>query len=134
MRQTERAEGRLKSLTEMYDLFVRAQTTATPTILNCIQQQLLSGCFGLYNVKSEESCTQYHYLEGIESSPVKLQDGICTVVHNIYKLLVSSLRNRLENSDNRQLQLIIIFSLCTRYVIKGIRPERFNLNNTFSQI
>lgn len=134
MRQTERAEGRLKSLTEMYDLFVRAQTTATPTILNCIQQQLLSGCFGLYNVKSEESCTQYHYLEGIESSPVKLQEGICTVVHNIYKLLVSSLRNRLENSDNRQLQLIIIFSLCTRYVIKGIRPERFNLNNTFSQI
>lgn len=103
-----RAEIRLMSLLEIHSLLSTHKLSTNLT--NCLHQQLLCGCFGLVNLKSSDSCTQlHHYSEGIQAAPSHLQTKIKETVHNIYSILVSSLR------DSVQLQLLMVFVLSTRY-------------------
>ncbi|XP_074033510.1 probable E3 ubiquitin-protein ligase HERC1 isoform X2 [Leptinotarsa decemlineata] len=113
--QKNRSISRYRSLDQL--LFHLVTREASPTVLNCIQQQLLEGCFGFCNIKNEESCTPlHHYLEGIRSSPINVQEKIRTVVQRIYQFLTSSLRRQIaNNSDNKQLLLVTVFALSTRY-------------------
>nr|CAI5839109.1 unnamed protein product [Callosobruchus analis] len=113
--QKNRALGRYQSLDNL--LFHLMSKDVSPTVLNCIQQQLLEGCFGFCNVRGEESCTQlHHYLEGIQASPAEIQEKIRCVVHGIYEFLTRSLKNQiLNNTENKHLLLVTIFSLSTRY-------------------
>ncbi|VEN63492.1 unnamed protein product [Callosobruchus maculatus] len=113
--QKNRALSRYQSLDNL--LFHLVSKDVSPTVLNCIQQQLLEGCFGFCNVRGEESCTQlHHYLEGIQASPAEIQEKIRSVVHGIYEFLTRSLKNQiLNNTDNKHLLLVTIFSLSTRY-------------------
>lgn len=114
--QKDRAIDRLNALELIYDLMLKSRNDPSITVHNCIQQQLLAGCFGMFSTKSEESCTQlHHYLEGISASPVRIQENIRKVVHNIYKLLVESLQANSSDCSKKQLQLLTIFSLSTRY-------------------
>lgn len=110
-KHTQRAEIRLNSLTQIYDLLSCSQKhRSSTTLISCTHQQLLSGCFGLINLKLMESCTQlHHYTEGIQAASFNLQNKIKEIVHNIYSVLISSLK------DNPKLQILIIFSLSTRY-------------------
>ncbi|KAJ8965419.1 hypothetical protein NQ314_004172 [Rhamnusium bicolor] len=104
--QKKRALSRFQSLDQL--LFHLITREPSPTVSNCIQQQLLEGCFGFCNIRNEESCTQlHHYLEGIQSSPVEIQEKIRTVVHGIYEFLTHSLKRQiLNNCENKQLLLI----------------------------
>lgn len=113
--QLERADGRLRSLQQMYKLLLNSQKEST--VLTCVHQQLLTGFFGLCSIKNDDSCTQlHHYLELIEASPIHMQEKIRESVHNIHKVLVSSLDYALEyNVQNKHLQLLTIFALSTRY-------------------
>lgn len=113
--QKKRSLSRFQSLDQL--MFHLVTREASPTVSNCIQQQLLEGCFGFCNVKNEETCTQlHHYLEGIQSSPIDIQEKIRTVVHGIYKYLAQSLKRQIiNNSENKQLLLVTIFSLSTKY-------------------
>ncbi|XP_057655201.1 probable E3 ubiquitin-protein ligase HERC1 isoform X1 [Diorhabda carinulata] len=116
IQQKNRALLRLESLEQLlYNLLTRE---ISPTVLHCIQQQLLEGTFGFCSIKSEDSCTQlHHYLEGIQSAPVDIQEKIRTVVHRIYQFLAHSLKRQiLSNSENKQLMLVTVFSLSTRYL------------------
>lgn len=114
---TTRAEARLNSLTQIYELLSTTQKTRnSPTLLSCIYQQLLSGCFGLINLKSSESCTQlHHYTEGIQAASFNLQNKIKEIVHNIYSILIASLK------DNPKLQMLTVFALSTRYKPEDLR-------------
>ncbi|CAH1979985.1 unnamed protein product [Acanthoscelides obtectus] len=113
--QKNRALSRYQSLDNL--LFHLVSKDVSPTVLNCIQQQLLEGCFGFCNVRGEESCTQlHHYLEGIQASPAEIQEKIRCVVHGIYEFLTRSLKNQIQNNtENKHLLLVTIFSLSTRY-------------------
>lgn len=106
---TSRAEMRLTSLIQIYILLSSHKNTST-ILTNCLHQQLLCGCFGLINVKTNDSCTQlHHYSEGIQAAPFHLQLKIKEIVHDIYNILISSLK------ENLQLQLLTVFVLSTRY-------------------
>nr|CAH7744976.1 unnamed protein product [Callosobruchus chinensis] len=113
--QKNRALSRYQSLDNLLVHLVLKDVS--PTVLNCIQQQLLEGCFGFCNVRGEESCTQlHHYLEGIQASPADIQEKIRHTVHGIYESLTSSLKYQdLYNAENKHLLLVFIFSLSTRY-------------------
>ncbi|KAJ8960520.1 hypothetical protein NQ318_013805 [Aromia moschata] len=113
--QKRRALSRFQSLDQL--LFHLVTREPSPTVSRCVQQQLLEGCFGFCNVRNEESCTQlHHYFEGIQASPVDIQEKIRTVVHGIYEFLTHSLKRQLvNNADNKQLVLVTVFSLSTRY-------------------
>lgn len=106
-----RAEMRLTSLIQIYLLLSSThKQMSSPTLISCLHQQLLCGCFGLINLKTSDSCTQlHHYTEGIQASSQHLQFRIREVVHDIYTVLVSSLK------ENQQLQLLTVFVLSARY-------------------
>ncbi|CAG9773088.1 unnamed protein product [Ceutorhynchus assimilis] len=109
----KRSLSRLEGLDQL--LFHLITKESTDTVINCVQPQLLEGCFGLCNLDRQESCTPFHhYLEGIQSSPLEIQDKIRTIVQGIYEFLTASLKKYI-NSDNKQLLLVMIFSLSTRY-------------------
>ncbi|KAL1506224.1 hypothetical protein ABEB36_005622 [Hypothenemus hampei] len=110
----ERALSRCEGLEQL--LFHLMTKDPTPSILNCVQQQILEGCFGLCNIDRQDSCTPYHhYLEGIECSPIEIQENIHTVIQGIYEFLTTALKQVSQESYNKQLLLVIIFSLSTRY-------------------
>lgn len=113
--QKTRAMNRFQSFDQI--LFHLITREPSSTVSNCIQQQILQGCFGLYNVRNENTYIQLHYyLEGIQSSPIDIQEKIRTVVHGIYEFLTHSLRRLIvNNSDNKQLLLTTVFSLSTNY-------------------
>lgn len=115
LKQKSRALSRYEGLDQL--LFHLVSKDPTLTVLNCIQHQMLEGCFGLFNIEGQDAFTPYHhYLEGIESSPLEIQEKIRTVVQGIYEFLTTSLKKQVsQNSDNRQLLLVIVFSLSTRY-------------------
>ncbi|CAG9853588.1 unnamed protein product [Phyllotreta striolata] len=116
MEQKNRARARFESLDQLLYQLVTRETSLT--VLNCIQQQLLEGSFGFFNIKSEDSCTQlHHYLEGVQAAPLEIQEKIRNVVHCIYQFLTQSLKRQIfNNSDNKQLLITTIFSLSTRYL------------------
>ncbi|XP_019763936.2 probable E3 ubiquitin-protein ligase HERC1 isoform X1 [Dendroctonus ponderosae] len=111
----ERAHSRMEGLEQL--LFYLISREPTLTTLNCIQQQILEGCFGLYNIDKLDASTPFHhYLKGIESSPFELQDKIAGVIQSIYQFLTASFMKQMtENSENKQLLLVTIFALSTRY-------------------
>lgn len=112
----DRAKGRLQSLVQIYELLVKSQKESATTVLSCIHQQLLTGCFSLNNLKAEEACTQlHHYLEGVQVAPHEIKEEITSIVHNIYKLLIRSLADNIENEQNKHLQLLTTFALSTRF-------------------
>ncbi|XP_060527187.1 probable E3 ubiquitin-protein ligase HERC1 [Cylas formicarius] len=113
--QKRRARSRLEGLDRL--LFHLVARPPTATTLNCVQQQLLEGCFGFCNVSCADTCTPFHhYMEGIESSPRDTQEKIRTVVQGVYEFLTSSLKKQVATgSDNRHLLLVTAFSLSTRY-------------------
>ncbi|KAG5885881.1 hypothetical protein JTB14_019144 [Gonioctena quinquepunctata] len=113
--QKNRSLSRFRSLDQL--LFHLVTREPSPTVLNCIQQQLLEGCFGFCNIKSEDICTQlHHYREGIQSAPIDIQERIRTVVQRIYQFLTQSLKKQITNgSENKQLLLVTVFALSTRY-------------------
>ncbi|XP_050515460.1 probable E3 ubiquitin-protein ligase HERC1 isoform X1 [Diabrotica virgifera virgifera] len=115
IQQKERALFRLESLEQL--LFHLASREMSLTVINCIQQQLLEGSFGFCNIKSDDSCTQlHHYLEGIQSAPLDVQEKIRTAVHGIYHYLTLSLKRQvLSHSENKHFLLTTIFSLSARY-------------------
>uniref|UniRef100_A0A6P7FL74 HECT-type E3 ubiquitin transferase n=2 Tax=Diabrotica virgifera virgifera TaxID=50390 RepID=A0A6P7FL74_DIAVI len=115
IQQKERALFRLESLEQL--LFHLASREMSLTVINCIQQQLLEGSFGFCNIKSDDSCTQlHHYLEGIQSAPLDIQEKIRTAVHGIYHYLTLSLKRQvLSHSENKHFLLTTIFSLSARY-------------------
>lgn len=116
--QQRRAEGRLHSLKTMYDLLTKFHTTSD---LNCISQHLLAGYFSLCNIKSDDACTQlHHYLEGIQAASNDLQEQIQVIVHKLYNFLIECLKQC--NNQKKQLQLLLIFALSTRY-----HPKDLNL-------
>lgn len=113
--QEERAISRyrcLKNLLEQLSLKYKS-----PTILGCVQQQLLEGCFGFCSIKSEDNMTQmHHYLDSIQAAPLAMQEKIRVVVHGIYENLIKTLKGLLAtNSDNKYLILVIIFTLSSKY-------------------
>ncbi|KAK5649906.1 hypothetical protein RI129_000935 [Pyrocoelia pectoralis] len=104
--QMQRAAGRVVSLTHIHDLLVNSKSEPSNTVLSCVHQQLLTGCFSLSNLQVKEGCTQlHHYFEG----------KIKTIVHNIYKLLINLLRESIENEHGKHLQLLTIFALSSRF-------------------
>lgn len=116
--QFRRAKERLSSLTQMYDLLLKCQNDP---YLYCINQNLIAGYFNFCGIKNEQFCNQlHHYLEGIQAAPKNLQQEIVSAVHNIYKLLASSLKKC--GPQNKQLQLLIIFALSARH-----RPDDIDL-------
>ncbi|XP_018324237.1 probable E3 ubiquitin-protein ligase HERC1 isoform X2 [Agrilus planipennis] len=136
--QNKRAESRLKCLDEIYELLFKSQAEGCPTAINHVQQYLLSGCFGLNNIDSNDSCTQlHHYLEGIQASPQDIQEKIRERVHRIYRLLIHSLAKDIDNERNRNLKLLVIFVLSRRYfpddlilvVENGLMPLLKNICN-----
>lgn len=116
--QHDRADNRLLSLTTMYQLLTKFEKNH---VLDCIHQHLLVGYFSLCNMKTDDACTQlHHYLEGIQAAPGNLQEQVQGVVHNLYNFLIECLKNCGER--NKQMQLLLIFALSTRY-----RPKDLNL-------
>lgn len=113
--QQTRAVNRFQSYDQI--LFHLITREPSSTVSNCIQQQILQGCFGLFNAKSENTLAQlYYYLDGIQSAPIDVQEKIRTVVHGIYEFLIHSLRRQvINNSDNKQLLLTTVFSLSTSF-------------------
>ncbi|KAG8252880.1 putative E3 ubiquitin-protein ligase herc1 [Homalodisca vitripennis] len=87
-----------------------------PVLLNCLHEQLICGCFGLCE---EVSISQLsHYLDLIYTAPSTLQEQVTTTVHQIYSIMVSSLRHRLLKLDSynqEQLQMLTVFVLSLRY-------------------
>nr|CAD7425857.1 unnamed protein product [Timema monikensis] len=125
--QYDRAELRLYAFNQILELLSHNthdenKTGAHPlrpnTLLNCVHQQLLAGCFGFGILLSEEkiSTQQPHYLDAVKATPRKLQSHIRTAVHCIYSLLISSLIARQQNgSSSDQLQVLTVFALSVRY-------------------
>lgn len=114
--QHRRAEGRLYSLKTMYDLLTKFETNTT---MNCIHQHLLAGYFSLCNIKSDDGCTQlHHYFEGIQAASYDLQDQIQNVVHKLYDFLIECLKRC--GNQKKQLQLLLIFALSTRFYPKDL--------------
>ncbi|XP_018567016.1 probable E3 ubiquitin-protein ligase HERC1 [Anoplophora glabripennis] len=113
--QKARAISRFHSFDQI--LFHLITREPSSTVSNCIQQQLLQGCFGLFNVTGENMYTQLqHYLEGIRASPIDIQEKIRTAVHSIYEFLIQSVKKQIvNNSNNKQLLLTVVFSLSTNY-------------------
>nr|CAD7438539.1 unnamed protein product [Timema bartmani] len=125
--QYDRAELRLYAFNQILELLSHnthdenktgAQPLRPSTLLNCVHQQLLAGCFGFGILLSEEkiSTQQPHYLDAVMATPRKLQSHIRTAVHCIYSLLISSLIARQQNgSSSDQLQVLTVFALSVRY-------------------
>ncbi|KAK4883685.1 hypothetical protein RN001_007004 [Aquatica leii] len=114
--QLQRAKGRLHSLKETYELLKKSRGDSSSTVLNCIHQQVLTGCFSLNNLRPDDLCSQlHHYLEGVQVAPVVLQEQITTVVHSISKLLIALLKENIENEHSRHLQLLTTFTLSARF-------------------
>lgn len=100
----------------MYKLLKKFQTNST---LNCIHQHLLAGFFSLCNIKSDDACTQlHHYFEGIQAASSDLQERIQGVVHKLYDFLIGCLKECC--GEKKQLQLLLIFALSTRYHPKDL--------------
>lgn len=89
----------------------------SPTVLYCIQQQILEGCFGFCNITQENSLTQmHHYLDNIQAAPIEIQEKIRIVIHDIYENLIKNLKGLITtNSDNKHHILVIIFVLSSKY-------------------
>ncbi|KAF5301595.1 hypothetical protein FQR65_LT08900 [Abscondita terminalis] len=114
--QLHRAKGRLHSLTEIYELLRKSQGESSSTVLSCIYQQVLTGCFSLNNLRPEDTCSQlHHYLEGVQVAPAAIQQEITTNVHRISKLLISLLKENIESEHSKHLQLLTTFTLSTRF-------------------
>ncbi|KAF5282986.1 hypothetical protein FQA39_LY04857 [Lamprigera yunnana] len=114
--QLQRAKSRLRSLTYTYELLTNFKVGSSSTVLSCIHQQILTGCFSLNNLHYEETYTQlHHYLEGVCVAPIKMQMEITGIVHNIYKLLILLLRENIANDHSKHLQLLITFTLSARF-------------------
>ncbi|XP_030752542.1 probable E3 ubiquitin-protein ligase HERC1 [Sitophilus oryzae] len=111
----KRAASRFEALDQL--IYHLTSKEPTLTVLNCIHQQLLEGCFGFCNICNDDSCTPFHhYLEGIQSSPMEMQEKIRTIVQGIYDYLTTSLKNQVsENCEYQHLLLVTVFSLSTRY-------------------
>ncbi|XP_050295909.1 probable E3 ubiquitin-protein ligase HERC1 isoform X2 [Anthonomus grandis grandis] len=128
--QKKRAESRHEGFEKLLSHLVNKESSIT--VLNCIQQQLLEGCFGLCHIDRQESCTPFHhYLDGVQSAPVEIQEKICTVVQGIYNFLTATLKKQVAaNAINRPILLVTVFCLSTRY-----QPNDLNMviNNDLVQ-
>ncbi|XP_031334464.1 probable E3 ubiquitin-protein ligase HERC1 isoform X1 [Photinus pyralis] len=114
--QLQRAKSRLNSLTHIHNLLTKSRNEPSNSVLSCVHQQLLTGCFSLSNLQAEEGCTQlHHYLEGVQVAPQEVQEQIKEIVYNIYKLLINLLREGVENEHGKHLQLLTIFALSSRF-------------------
>lgn len=113
--QKERALSRYECLQKL--LCELSDRSMSPTVLCCIQQQLLEGCFGFCNIKQEDSMKQmHHYLEGVRAAPTEFQEKIRMVIHKIYESLIKTLKGLIAtNSDNKHIILVLIFTLSSKF-------------------
>ncbi|XP_068081364.1 probable E3 ubiquitin-protein ligase HERC1 [Anabrus simplex] len=120
--QHSRAELRLSALNQILELLSSAEKgDKTTSLLSCVHQQLLVGCFGLGGLSGEATSTQlHHYLDNVRAAPQALQMEICNTVHRIYSLLVTSLTRvqdepAVVGSTGQQIQVLTVFALSMLY-------------------
>lgn len=113
--QKERASSRYECLQKLFCQL--SERSMSPTVLCCIQQQLLEGCFGFCNIKQEDSTKQmHHYLDNILAAPTEIQEKIRIVIHGIYESLIKTLKNLVAtNSDSKHIVLVLIFALSSKF-------------------
>ncbi|CAH0559022.1 unnamed protein product [Brassicogethes aeneus] len=117
--QKLRANARFSSLDKLISLLESKNSSNTEWY--CVQQQLLTGAFGFCNLKAEENFSfSKHYLDDIQAAPPKLKQKVSKFVHDTFEFLTRSLRDQINrsqqlNTQNKQLLLIYIFALSTRY-------------------
>lgn len=130
----ERAELRLTAFHQILELLkthqdsgdkdevgVESEECATSTtLLNCVQEHLLSGCFGLCD---ELPSTQLlDYMEHIQTVPCFLKTQITEAVHSIYTIMIESIKSRVLTDDvkNQKLQALTVYILSVRYFPEGL--------------
>ena len=75
------------------------------TILFQVQEHLLSGCFGLYELPSTQLLD---YMEHIQTVPLSLKKQITKAVHSIYTIMIESIKARVQNDDGKLGYLLTI--------------------------
>ncbi|XP_046401290.1 probable E3 ubiquitin-protein ligase HERC1 isoform X2 [Ischnura elegans] len=93
---------------------------SSSTLIDCVHQQLLAGCFGLGSLSGETSTQLHHYLDNVKASQQSYQNQIQNAVHQIFKLMVQSLSRKQEDlqmssSAKQQLQILTVFVLSVRF-------------------
>ncbi|KAF6207949.1 hypothetical protein GE061_016398 [Apolygus lucorum] len=128
MKEQERAEIRLTALHQILELLRTSkksidegkldgdERSTSTTLLNCVHEHLLSGCFGLCD---ELPCQQlYDYLENIRTCTVPVKNEIVKAIHSIYSIMVNSIKNRSPSCDDvksQKLQALKLHILSVRY-------------------
>lgn len=131
--EQERAELRLTALHQILELSKASQDTSnkensdenddefatSTTLLNCVQEHLLSGCFGLYELPSTQLLD---YMENIQTVPCSLKKEITKAIHSIYTIIIDSIKARVQNDDvkSQRLQALTIYILSVRYFPEGL--------------
>ncbi|KAK7862054.1 hypothetical protein R5R35_011478 [Gryllus longicercus] len=119
-RQHERAERRLSALNQILELVQDADKEDQSSLLSCVQQQLLIGCFVLDGVsvpgEPVTSAQLHHYLDNVRAASQALQSQICSTAHRIYSLLVSFLsRAQDQTGTSHQIDVLTVYALSVRY-------------------
>ncbi|XP_073979432.1 probable E3 ubiquitin-protein ligase HERC1 isoform X3 [Rhodnius prolixus] len=130
--QQKRAEIRLTALHQILELLSTSQLpedsatevsksntedgSSTTTLLNCVHEHLLSGCFGLC---AELPTVQLHdYLDNIRAANLLTKAEVTSTLHSVYTILVNSLKWRFHNGDQiktEKLQSLTLYILSVRY-------------------
>ncbi|XP_071450243.1 probable E3 ubiquitin-protein ligase HERC1 [Hetaerina americana] len=93
---------------------------SSSTLIDCVHQQLLAGCFGLGSLSGETSTQLYHYLDNVKAAQQSYQNQIQSAVHQIFKLMAQSLARKqddlqMSSSAKQQLQILTVFVLSVRF-------------------
>ncbi|KAM8872529.1 putative E3 ubiquitin-protein ligase HERC1 isoform 2-T2 [Synchiropus picturatus] len=104
MQQQERAEMRLEAFSQMSSFLSKMEEksigfqTSSPALLQSVQLQFLSGCFGLgTQIAGCYSGTKYelqHYMSGTQSASLEKQRELQLAAHRFYKQVICVLRQR----------------------------------------